>query len=87
LLVDAGPPLVVDSPPVARSGRVVFRVKPWGEIWLGEQRLGVTPNVRVERPAGRYTFTVRHPDFPPRALSVEVQPEAEVMVKVDLTAR
>ncbi len=86
-VVDSGAPPVVVAAVPARSGRVVFRVKPWGEIWLGEARLGVTPNVRVERPAGRYTFTVRHPDFPPRALSVEVQPDTEVMVKVDLTAR
>jgi hypothetical protein len=61
-------------------------VKPWGEIWLGAERLGVTPNVLVERPAGRYTFTVKNPDFPPRELAVEVLPGSEVAVKVDLTS-
>jgi hypothetical protein len=45
----------------------------------------VTPNVRVEKPPGQYTFTVKHPEYPPRELAVQVLPESEVSVKVDLT--
>lgn len=88
--VAAPPPAPVprDEPPPTtkgKPGRVSFRVKPWGEIWLGDEKLGVTPNVFVERPPGRYTFTVKHPDFPPRSLDVELLPDSEVAVKVDLT--
>jgi hypothetical protein len=60
-------------------------VKPWGEIWLGDEKLGVTPNVLVERPPGRYTFTVKNPQWPPRELAVDLLPDSEVAVKVDLT--
>jgi hypothetical protein len=47
--------------------------------------LGVTPNVQVERPPGHYVFTVKNPQWPSRELSVQVLPESEVSVKVDLT--
>lgn len=72
--------------PPARPGRVSFRVKPWGEVWLGTEKLGVTPNVLVERPAGQYTFVIKHPDYPPKELQVQVLADSEVAVKVDLTA-
>jgi serine/threonine-protein kinase len=81
------PPVVaeVPKPPTGKPGRVSFRVKPWGEIWLGGEKLGVTPNVKVEKAPGQYTFTVKHPDYPPRELAVQVLPESDVSVKVDLT--
>lgn len=83
--VDAG--LAVAPAPVmpGRPGRVSFRVKPWAEIWLGDEKLGVTPNVQVERPAGEYVFTLKHPDFPPRALRVQVLPDSQTTMKVDLS--
>lgn len=71
--------------PIGKPGSVSFRVKPWGEIWLGDEKLGTTPNVKISRPPGRYTFTVKHPDYPPRELTVQVLPESELSVKVDLT--
>lgn len=71
---------------VGKPGNVSFRVKPWGEIWLGNEKLGTTPNVKVSRPPGHYTFIVRHPDYAPRELTVQVLPESELTVKVDLTA-
>ncbi|MFT3710858.1 MAG: serine/threonine-protein kinase [Archangium sp.] len=82
-------PVVVKPPPpptpTGKPGRVSFRVKPWGEIWLGDEKLGTTPNVKIERPPGQYTFVVKHPDYPPRELAVQVLPESDVSVKVDLT--
>jgi len=74
-------------PPSNKTGRVAFRVKPWGEIWQGEKKLGVTPNVTLTQPAGRQTFTIKNPQFPPRDIVIEVLPDTEVSVKVDLTAK
>jgi hypothetical protein len=68
-----------------RKGRVAFRVKPWGEVWVGDKKVGVTPNLTVELPAGRVTFTVKNPSYKPKDIAVEVAPDAEVTVKVDLT--
>lgn len=79
-------PAPAPAAPTGKPGRVSFRVKPWGEIWLGAEMLGVTPNVKVEKAPGQYTFTVKHPDYPPRELMVQVLPESDVSVKVDLTA-
>lgn len=79
------PPLA-DKPPTGKPGNVSFRVKPWGEIWLGNEKLGTTPNVKVSRPPGQYTFTVKHPDYAPRELTVQVLPESELTVKVDLSS-
>ena len=80
-------PIVEPTKPVltGKPGKVSFRVKPWGEIWLDDVKLGVTPNVSIERPPGNYTFVVKHPDWPSRSLPVQVLPESEVSVKVDLT--
>lgn len=80
------PPPPTPPAPTGKPGRVAFRVKPWGEIWLGGEKLGVTPNVKIEKPPGQYTFVVKHPDYPPRELAVQVLPESDVSVKVDLTA-
>ncbi|MBL8911001.1 MAG: serine/threonine protein kinase, partial [Archangium sp.] len=80
------PPQPTPPAPTGKPGRVAFRVKPWGEIWLGGEKLGVTPNVKIEKPPGQYTFVVKHPDYPPRELVVQVLPESDVSVKVDLTA-
>jgi serine/threonine-protein kinase len=84
------PPTIVEAKappplPTGKPGKVNFRVKPWGEIWLDGVKLGVTPNVQVERPPGHYTFTVKNPAWPSQELSVQVLPESEVSVKVDLT--
>jgi serine/threonine protein kinase len=72
-----------DAP--ARKGRVAFRVKPWGEVWQGETKLGVTPNLSVSLPEGRTTFTVKNPAYKPKEIAVEVLPDTEITVKVDLT--
>ncbi|MFO0598439.1 MAG: serine/threonine-protein kinase [Myxococcaceae bacterium] len=76
----------VEPAPAGKPGRVSFRVKPWAEIWEGARKLGTTPNVPIERPAGEYTFTLKHPDYPPRDIKVQVLADSEVSMKVDLTA-
>ncbi len=74
-------------PPSDKTGRVAFRVKPWGEIWQGDTKLGVTPNVTVTQRVGRQTFVIKNPQYPPREIAVEVMADSEVSVKVDLTAK
>jgi serine/threonine protein kinase len=83
--VEAPPPPPEKPSGPARKGHVAFRVKPWGEVWQGDKKLGVTPNLSVELPAGRTTFTVKNPGYKPRDIAVEVLPDTEVTVKVDLT--
>jgi len=44
--------------PVAKKGRVTIDTKPWTEVYLGKRKLGITPLLDIELPAGRHKLKV-----------------------------
>ena len=44
--------------PVARKGKLTIDTKPWTEVYLGERKLGITPLLNIELPAGRHKLKV-----------------------------
>jgi len=42
----------------AESGQLTFDTKPWTEVYLGKRKLGITPLLKIDLPAGRHELTL-----------------------------
>ncbi len=83
----ARPSAAVAKPVVVRTGKLVVRVNPWAEVWLGKRKLGITPLPPLVLPAGRVTVTLKNPELKAvRSERVRVPPGGEAVLKVDLLA-
>lgn len=72
----------------AEPGKVVFKIRPWAEVFLGEKRLGMTPLPPVELPAGTHTLTLRNHELGvSRRVKVVVPSGREAVVQEDLFSR
>jgi hypothetical protein len=47
-----------EGKPAAKKGMLTIDTKPWTEIYLGERKLGITPLLDVEIPAGRHKLKI-----------------------------
>ncbi len=45
------------KPRTVKMGKLRIKTKPWSEIYLGKKKLGITPLLGVELPAGTHTLT------------------------------
>jgi len=74
------------TPPVATGpGRVDLRVIPWGEVYEGSRRLGLTPMQPVLLSAGSHVLTIRNGDLKKeRDVRVVVRAGRTTTLKVDL---
>ena len=43
---------------VAKNGMLTIDTKPWTEIYLGKRKLGITPLLNIELPAGRHKLNI-----------------------------
>ncbi len=73
-------------PPVATGpGRVDLRVIPWGEVFEGKRRLGLTPMQPVLLSAGAHVLTIRNGDLKKeRDVRVVIRSGRTTSIKVDL---
>ncbi len=44
--------------PVAKKGMLTIDTKPWTEVHLGKRKLGITPLLNIELPAGRHKLKI-----------------------------
>ncbi|HUU01925.1 MAG TPA: serine/threonine-protein kinase [Myxococcota bacterium] len=44
--------------PKAKTGWLTFDTKPWTEVYLGKRKLGITPLLKIDLPAGRHELTL-----------------------------
>ncbi len=44
--------------PKAKTGRLTFDTKPWTEVYMGKRKLGITPLLKIELPAGLHELTL-----------------------------
>ena len=44
--------------PVVKMGKLTLDTKPWTEVYLGKRKLGITPLLGIELPAGRHKLKV-----------------------------
>jgi serine/threonine protein kinase len=51
-------PRVPRTEPVVKKGMLTIDTKPWTEIHLGKRKLGITPLLNVELPAGRHRLKI-----------------------------
>ncbi len=66
-------------------GRVDLRVIPWGEVFEGKRRLGLTPMPALSLPAGAHVLTVKNGDLgKSREVRVVVRSGRTTAVKIDL---
>lgn len=68
---------------VQRTGKVVFKVNPGVEVFMGGRLLGVTPLKTHRVPVGTVTFTLKQAKVT-RRVSVTVPPGGTVQLKADL---
>jgi serine/threonine-protein kinase len=54
---------VAPAAEAAKTGRVQVDVAPWGELFLGNKSLGITPMPPVTLPAGAQVLVVKNPDL------------------------
>ncbi|HJL18903.1 MAG TPA: hypothetical protein RMH99_24785 [Sandaracinaceae bacterium LLY-WYZ-13_1] len=60
----AGPAEEGESQPAQEAtGRLTLDTTPWSVVTLGGRRLGMTPLVNVELPAGTHLLTLRNPEL------------------------
>ena len=77
-LAEAAPPPPEASKP---TGRVVFAVTPWGEIYVDGRKRGLSPPTKeVRLPAGKHAIEIRNGAFAPHAETIEVSPGAAVRI-------
>ena len=50
------------TPAVRETGRLSIVTTPWSEVYLGSRRIGQTPLIGLELPAGRHVLTLRNPE-------------------------
>ena len=68
------------------EGRVAFLVRPYGEVWIGGEKRGMTPMPPLVLPAGRHTIELVHPETGRRKQeSIEVLHDETVTLRVDLS--
>jgi hypothetical protein len=66
-------------------GKVDLRVIPWGEVFEGTKRLGLTPMAPVSLSAGAHVLTVVNSEMNKKKdVRVTVRPGQTVAVKIDL---
>lgn len=56
-----------------KKGKVVFAVKPWAVVYLGNKKLGTTPMSPVSLFEGTYTLRLVNPDKGEKTVKVEVK--------------
>jgi hypothetical protein len=63
------------------TGRVVFAVSPWGEIYVDGRKRGLSPPTKELRLSpGKHTIEIRNGTFPPHSTTVEVTADEAVRV-------
>ena len=73
----APPAPVVPNP----TGRVVFAVQPWGEIYVDGKKRGISPPTKELRlPPGPHTIELRNGTFPAHSETIEVIADEAVRV-------
>jgi serine/threonine-protein kinase len=74
----ATPPAPVAPKP---TGRVVFAVHPWGEIYVDGKKRGLSPPTKELRLSpGKHTIEIRNGTFPPHTETVDVNPDEAVRI-------
>jgi serine/threonine-protein kinase len=63
------------------TGRVLFAITPWGEIYVDGKKRGLSPPTKELRlPPGQHTIEIRNGTFPPHTATVEVNADEAVRV-------
>jgi len=58
------------------KGKLTLKTHPWSEVWLGKQKLGITPLVGVELPAGTHRLKLLPKGKPPaEMIKVRITPD------------
>ena len=73
----------VSAPAVAPkpTGRVVFAVSPWGEIYVDGKKRGISPPTKELRLSpGKHAIEIRNGEFPPHTETVDVNPDEAVRI-------
>ncbi|MEZ0312626.1 MAG: serine/threonine protein kinase [Myxococcota bacterium] len=82
---ESAQPLPPRAKDAARSGKVVFQIYPWAEIFLGTKRFGPTPIEPITLPVGTHVFTLRNPELGiDTKVNVRVRNGTTTLVKRDL---
>jgi hypothetical protein len=72
---------VIDSSPVAKAN-VVLKIKPWGEVFVDGQMVGVSPPLtKLQVPLGEHVVEVRNTTFPVNTRVINLKPGMKITVK------
>ncbi|MFN3566071.1 MAG: serine/threonine protein kinase, partial [Burkholderiaceae bacterium] len=64
------------------TGVIVLDVAPWGEVFVDNKPVGVTPPLaELKLPAGRHTIEIRHGDRPAIVAQVDVDPSKPQQIR------
>jgi serine/threonine protein kinase len=70
----ARPAADTDTQPAQEPGYLSLDSAPWSDVFLGTDRLGTTPLIRVPLPPGKYLLTLRNPELgASTSYAVEIQ--------------
>jgi serine/threonine-protein kinase len=76
-VAEAAPAPVAPKP----TGRVVFAVSPWGEIYVDGKKRGISPPVKELRLSpGNHAIEIRNGEFPPHSATIEVIADEAVRI-------
>lgn len=81
-------PLPVAAPPAPPSGTLQIGVRPYGEVAIDGQSVGVTPLRPLKLAPGVHTVVINHPDYQPlrRRITIRSGEKARLIVDLDLDA-
>lgn len=66
----------------AEKSTLVFRIMPWGEIYVDGRNRGASPPLKsLEIPAGKHQIEVRNTTFPTHSQTVETKPGERVIIR------
>jgi len=72
--------------PPSDSATLLLAVRPWGEVYVDGQKIGVTPPLkRFQVAPGRRLVTIKNSSLPEYSVRLSVDPEAEVTIAHDFS--
>ncbi len=75
----------IKNPPVLRYGQLAVDIRPYAEVYIDGERVGVSPfNKPLTYPEGEHTIKLVHPDYPVYSDLFKINPGETTRIRVSL---
>ncbi len=76
----------IPDPIAVKTGKIKIIARPWAEIYIDNEPVGLTPMEAIELQAGIHRLKLLHYDLPPYEKEITIEPDQLDTIAVDLKA-